>query len=485
MKSDKICVLLSKFSKEELKSFEKLIISPYFGHRRNLTGYLGLLKKYHPDFDITHEEFFGKLYPGAVFNERKLKNLAAELVKLADEFLVHNYIRLNEEESEKFLSIQYKDKKLEKLFLKKQSELSLKAEGKLFNSFDCFNDIEGHEKLLSAYYVEHNKFDKYVKAWSDYTGHFTVSFIVRYLRAYTDNIVLKMGYGLSVDDPVFNLFIECMDFEKLIKLTESKNYGNIWLIRVYYYGYLAFSDLKDNSYYELYRDEFYRNINRFSRLEKHFLFSSLTDIHLMKRSYIRNLPQKEIFEIHKRMIEEEAYSPAKDEFMDIVLYRNILLLSLELRELEWVDYFVRTYTEKLSPKFRESSGNFANAWLYFEKGEFEKALRFINKVNFDFYMYKVDVRLLMLGIYYELELYDQAFSLVDSFKHFAAEGPEVKKQARRRDIKFYLILLKAKTSGDLSDVDLMIDELNIDSKHVFKNWILRKAEELIKKGTRK
>ena len=276
MKRDKICQILSKFSKEEMRSFEKLIVSPYFARRRNLSGYLGLLKKYHPEFEITHEEFFAKLYPGMEYNERKLKNLAAELVKLADEFLVHNFLRNHEEEQERFISIQYRDKNLEKLFLRKQNELSAKAEGKLFNSFDCFNNIESHEKLLSAYYVEHNKFDKYVKAWGDYAGHFTVSFIVRYLRAYTDNIVLNMGYGLSINDPVFNLFIECMDIEKLIKLTADKNYHNSWLIRVYYYGYLAFKELKDNKYYQMYRDEFYLNIERFSRLEKHFLFSSLT-----------------------------------------------------------------------------------------------------------------------------------------------------------------------------------------------------------------
>src|SRR5678815_898159 len=95
------------------------------------------------------------------------------------------------------------------------------------------------------------------------------------------------------------------------------SYKNLWLIRVYYYGYMAFKDLNETIYYEKYRDEFYLNIHRFSRLEKHFLFRSLTDIQLMKKRFIRNLPQQEIFSIYKRMLTEEAYSPAVDEFMDI------------------------------------------------------------------------------------------------------------------------------------------------------------------------
>jgi hypothetical protein len=291
-----------------------------------------------------------------------------------------------------------------------------------------------------------------------------------------------MGYGLSINDPVFNLFIECMDFEKLIKLTDDKNYHNSWLIRVYYYGYLAFKELKDLKYYQVYRDEFYLNIERFSRLEKHFLFSSLTDLQFMSRRFTKENSPREIYEIHKRMLEEEAYSPAEGEFMDIVLYRNILLLALELDELDWVHYFINKYTLKLNPKFRDSSENFAKAWLYFGKREFETALQYINKVNFDFFMYKVDIRLLLLGIYYELKLYDQAYSLIDSFKHFAAEGPEIKKLARRKDISYYQTLLKAKTSGDHSELDQIINEMKNDSKHVFKNWILKNAEELIKKG---
>src|ERR1051326_3988852 len=123
MKNDKICVILSSFSKEEMRAFEKFIISPYFAHRRDVSGYLRLLKEIHPQFDITHESFFSKLFPGEKFNERKLKNLAAELVKLAEQFLVQDYVRSDEFESRKFLVSAYRDKNLEKLFLKTQDEL--------------------------------------------------------------------------------------------------------------------------------------------------------------------------------------------------------------------------------------------------------------------------------------------------------------------------------------------------------------------------
>src|SRR5258706_6219453 len=198
---------------------------------------------------------------------------------------------------------------------------------------------------MASCYVENNEFDEYASVRSGYVGHFTTSFIVRYLKSYTDNIVLSKGYGLSITNPVFNMFIECMDFDKLIKLIENKDYDDAWLVKIYYYGYLAHNDLEENKYYDSYKKEFYENINKFSRLEKHFLFSSLIDLHLMRRKYIKGSSQPEVLKIYKRMLEEDAYSISPEENMDLVLYRNILLLSLELNELEWAENYINTFTE--------------------------------------------------------------------------------------------------------------------------------------------
>src|SRR5947207_15117833 len=42
MKDSKIAGILSTFSKDEIKSFEKFIISPYFSHRRYVSGFFSL-----------------------------------------------------------------------------------------------------------------------------------------------------------------------------------------------------------------------------------------------------------------------------------------------------------------------------------------------------------------------------------------------------------------------------------------------------------
>src|SRR5690606_8526792 len=104
---------------EELKSFEKFILSPYFTRGRDVSGFFSQIKKIYPDFKsskINKEIFFNELFPGEKYNQKKLKNLSFELTYLAEQFLISESLKKNESEKELMLSIQYKDRGKRKLF---------------------------------------------------------------------------------------------------------------------------------------------------------------------------------------------------------------------------------------------------------------------------------------------------------------------------------------------------------------------------------
>src|SRR5438128_9561054 len=116
MFESKVVIILKIFTNDELRAFKKFMESPFFASRRDLKNYYALLRKYHPEFDISSDDFFAKLYPGKIYNERKLKNLGAELVKLAKQFLVVRYIMTDTLEQEKILAKQYQERNCEQLF---------------------------------------------------------------------------------------------------------------------------------------------------------------------------------------------------------------------------------------------------------------------------------------------------------------------------------------------------------------------------------
>ncbi|MBK8553976.1 MAG: hypothetical protein IPL53_24190 [Ignavibacteria bacterium] len=120
MKKSKLLTLLSSFSKEEMKNFEKFIESPYFNKERNFKPLYNILKRHHPAFDstlFTEERIFKKLYPGKVYDRRSsvsLRVIESQLTNLAEKFLVYNGFETGKYvfEYNKCLTKTYIDKKL-------------------------------------------------------------------------------------------------------------------------------------------------------------------------------------------------------------------------------------------------------------------------------------------------------------------------------------------------------------------------------------
>ncbi len=96
MKKSKLITLFSIFTKEEMKSFEKFIVSPYFNNERNFKPLYKILKSYYPEFDnpnLTEEKIFKKLYPGKTYNKKSavsLRVIESQMANMAEKFLVYN-----------------------------------------------------------------------------------------------------------------------------------------------------------------------------------------------------------------------------------------------------------------------------------------------------------------------------------------------------------------------------------------------------------
>lgn len=486
MINSKVLTILAAFTKDEMRSFEKFIASPYFSVGRSTSAFFLEIKKYYPEFNspgLEKEKIFANLFPSEKYNEKKLKNLSSDLIRLCEQFLIHDYVRSSETEAVRFLAIQYKGKKNDKLFFKTVKALEDKAHEDLFNSTEAFRYEEEAERLKAAYYAGQHDFEKYLSSWKEYSGYLTASFLVRYFRRLREMHIAEHGYNTRFDNPVFISVLESIDFDKMISILRKKDYKNIWLVEIYYYIYKLVSEPENESSIENLKKNFYENIENFSRAERVFIFNDMVDYWIVKEDFEKGSHNydNEVFDIYAEILAREGYSASEDDYMSVVLYRNIMMRALSLNKLEWLENFVNTYTEKLNPEYRDNMKNLVKANISFRKKDFEKALEHIGMVQYDFFMYKLDVKHIMLKIYYELELYDPAFSLVDAYKHFISETNEIGKGYKKLHgnfLNYYGKLLKAKSLGKTRDVDFIINEMKKAENFSSKGWLIRKGEEL-------
>ncbi len=484
MKESKLIEILSSLSRDEFKSFEKMAFSPYFAIR-DVKPLFRALKPHYPEFpknEIERTEIYKQVFPGEEYNEKKLKNLVIDLTRLAEELLIDISATANESESIRMIANQFKERKRDKLFLRTLNILENKLNKKLFSSIECFNEEEKTENMKAGFYNSRNMFERSVASKLLYSEYFTISFLIRFMRQLRDKTTITTAYNLPFESDILQGVYESLDFNKLISILRDRNYPQLWLIEVYYYVFKSSMEIEDDSYYFSLKKIFLENIDKFSHTEKFFLFNDLIDCCVRKYNLGQGEYEREEFEIYTQLFLHNAYSAAEKDYLSLIFYRNVMLLSLNLKEFEWLRKFIDEFSLKLKPEYRENMMNLASANLSFEEGNFEKALQYISRVQYDFFLYKTDIKNLMLRIYYELSHFDQAFSLVDSYRHFLSDSTELSKIFKKQQLNFlniYNKLLKAKADGNPGGMEFLHYEIKKQGQTALNKWLTRKIDELL------
>ena len=118
--------------------------------------------------------------------------------------------------------------------------------------------------------------------------------------------------------------------------------------------------------------------------------------------------------------------------------------------------------------------------IYFEKKEFDKALIEVIRVNYNYFVFKFDVRILTLKIYYELNSFEPALSLIDSFSHFLInnKSAESYRESFLAFLKFVREMVRLKSGSDKKEAAEIKKEILNTKTVLSRNWLLEKAEEL-------
>jgi len=190
---------------------------------------------------------------------------------------------------------------------------------------------------------------------------------------------------------------------------------------------------------------------------------------------------KESFDLHKNMIERRLYAESENGYMQLHVFRNVIIVCGSVKETEWFEYFIENFINELSPEFRENLKEISYAHLYFMKGEYEKSLSCISKIKDKFELSKTDIRNLQLKLHYELGNTEAAFALVHAYTEFlsnAKDMPEENKLRFSNFVKFYLQLLKLGPNAGETELGYLENKINNESKMSNQTWLIEKINKL-------
>ncbi len=492
MKETKLIDLLKRLNKEEFKDFEKFASSPYFSRGRDLAPLFKSLKPYYPEFEndkLTDENIFERLYPGKKFGDSKsvslLRTLTSELFNLGKEFLAYSEFNNDINRKNFYRLSQLRKKKLYKEFEKEYKdsvEIQENSEGG--NPEDFINKY--FLKLSYAEYcIDKGLAEQAYESLFKMGDYAAMISLMRGFRMSELKMVAKSFCELKPEFSLLEYLINNIDIDKLIETIRVNENKYFPIIEISYLIHKMTEEFMNEEHFRKLKKLVLENLDLLGHDEKYMLFSIMGS-YCVRMTNILNLDSylREQFDLFDMSLKLGVLKWRQEDDFQLSLFRNIVITGVIVNELDWVENFINKYSRELNPDQRESMTNYSLAYLYAVKKEYEKALGHLIKVKYDFFMFKIDVKNLYFRIYYEMEHYEQAYSILDSMRHYISSTKDLYDIFIDRNsnfIKYASELLRIKSSGTYGNISILKDKISKEVYLESKRWLLKMIEELTDK----
>lgn len=482
MKDTKLIQILKTFAREEIKEFEKFVASPYFSRGRDLKPLYKILKSYHPEFNnqnFIYEKIFRKLYPKEKYSKSKSDNvlrvLSSELTKLAEEYIIVSDLRSNKLRSIISLLEHYVNNNLNKFYISLYSDTK-KNLHKLIDGYTGGDFVHLYFlSMMEVIFSVHNN----GKSASNMESQLNMMnfFSLCAANFINNSYNARIRYNLENKDDLVEQFMRNFDHKNFISYLDKKKgiaQQDKEIFELCFYGLLYTIHREDKNIVAKIESLFYKNKHLFRDNHK------LSFYYLLKSYYNREKDFEKLNTLYESLLEDEVYVPHTGGEMPFILYNDILYNLIAQNKLTNARKFILKYTDYLRTDKKESFHNYGFAQIEFKKKNFVKSLEHISKVEMLTFFFKYEIRNLFLKLYYELNYIEEAYSLLDAYKHFLKSNKNVSEEMRLQNklfVDYYKKVLGIKLSENKSALGQLKKNISCESKLMYKNWFMEKIEE--------
>jgi len=475
LESNFLYKILKSLNEKEFRDFGKFINSPFHNNRSEICRFYDAIKKSYPEFksdEIQNEKLFKKIYPGKKFSGVLYRKIMSLTSNLALEYLNIDSFKNNKLDfNVKLLYLLY-DRNLSDAFRKKSVQIE-KLLDESFHHAEYYELRFKYTSKLNGYLSDKVNIPDYQKEIDEFIEEFIVIIFHLYHRLLVTQNIVNVSFNLRFYDSVFE-FLKSFDF------------SNNTLISLYY-NLVNLTKTQDEKYfYELIKvqEKFYKKL---TPLYLYNVFVTLADFSMNKISKGDIKYKKIYFDLTKKYF-KDFKTKIETGYLNPVLFSSIVRNAASLKEFEWVESFISAYSVQLEPDQIEESLNYAYADVEFSKGNFEKSLEYIYKVNPVKVSMKINSKKIQIMNFFELGYHIELNSLLDSFKHFFHREKSIGETLRKRNLPFIKYISELNhfiIKDDVEGVELLFKKIDKTEYFVQKEWIKRKITEFLNKKKKK
>jgi hypothetical protein len=479
MTNSKLVLILNRLKGEQIHSFQKFLLSPFFNEKKDLirlfdkiTTFLPVTADQYPDKEKFKLLVWKGIYPRQPFEDVKFRRLLSDLTQLLFQFLAYEQYQSSEMRAELDLLKALNKPALEKHFNgirrkidKRQEASSLRNSSFFFHSFELTNVLHQHQEKKGSKHIDLTVLDE--------AEHFLDCFyICQKLKYYCDHLGYRNFLSLdSQENPAF----------EIVDRISGTEYLEEPAILLFYLAAQMLRHPEEESYFRKLKEALYTLYDRLDFAEQRTLFTHLINycIHI-KINRGKTEFYRELFSIYTHALEREILM--EDALLPSNHYKNLITLGLHLREFNWVEQFIHQYSPLLPKGHRENAVKYNLAVMYFHKKEYDKTIELLRDVELRDISLSLGSKLYLLRSYYELGEFVALDFLLDSFRIYLQRNKLISKDVKQQ----YLNILRftKKLSGLSSQHQIKLKKLHGDitnCKNVgIKKWLIDKVEEMLR-----
>ncbi len=469
MKNTQLSETIGRLNKTELKEFGRFIRSPFFNNRSEVIRFYDAIKKYYPLFDsktLTDEHIFGKVYPGKKYSSASMRKLFSLVNGLVMEYIGVKGFRESTLEYNVKLIDKLREKEMLTLFEKRTKSLeTLFASAK--RSFGYYESKFKYTTIMNGRHLNQDE-KSMVKNLQNELDEFIEYFV---------SVSMLMYIRLGAWERGLNVKFDLKFYREVTDYLSEQDPAEVTLSSLYYNMLMLLNTGEEKYFFDLRlkRDKFESKLSGGDHynIELVLIQYCYEMVNKGKDEYRRHQ-----FDITKSIMDKNL---VPEGHIEPYFFTNAVRNASILKELKWAEQFVNEYKKRLNPERKEEIVQYCTAMIEFNRGNYESALKHLSKINLEISNMKIDIKNLLVIIYYELSYYEELVSLIDTYKHYLTRDKNLSGQAKKiysQFINFVSELLKIKLKEKESSVTKLKKDIMDIPVSGFREWLIKKAGEL-------
>ncbi|MBI1224552.1 MAG: hypothetical protein GC192_04895 [Bacteroidetes bacterium] len=482
MFNTKLVTFLRSFSRSDLAQFRKYLDSPFFNEKEELLKLFDVLgsvellnEKTAKDFEKT--ALWERLFPNLPYDDVRFRRLCSDLLRLAMDFMAYNQYTSSPATGQVFLLHALAGTHLEKHFdgVLRQAELLQEKAGYRDADFHYLSYMLHRRRHEHLEHVSPRKaaFDPIEKA--DY--HLDCYYFAKKLEHYCD----ALGYSNIVSETA-----EVALFPNFLKYLEDSPYLAEPVVNAWYLIAQMMLHPDETHFFQAMKNLLEKQASNFQPKELQTLF-----IHSMnycidtKINHGREDYLGELFSLYRIALDREIIFDNGE--LNPHHYKNIITISLQIKELAWAENFIRDFTSRLPKSDQENALNFNLAHVYYYQKKYDQVIELLQEVEYQNITYSLGSRMLLMRTYFEQREDLALHSVLDSYSIFIRRNRLISKDTKNQYLNMLRFTRKLFMLApfDKKGIEKTLVEIENCKSLTSKKWLLEKAAELVGKSPNK